>query len=66
MALTNSDVDAQGNIKLGAPGQQLYNLRDDLRQATNRFSASAQIAHRLAARLDELLPPAKLGRKANP
>jgi arylsulfatase A-like enzyme len=66
MALTNSDVDAQGNIKAGAPGQQLYNLRDDLRQATNRFSASAQIAHRLAARLDELLPPAKLGRKANP
>ncbi len=66
MALTNSDVDAQGNIKPGAPGQQLYNLRDDLRQATNRFNASASIAHRLAARLEELLPPAKPGRKANP
>jgi hypothetical protein len=65
LGLTNSDVDAQGQIKPGAPPAQLYNLRDDLRQATNRFADEPKVAKRLADRLAELLskpqarPPSK-------
>ena len=55
LGLTNSDVTVQGKIKPDAPPAQLYNLRDDLPQATNRFTAEPEIAKRLAARLDELL-----------
>jgi len=59
MGLTNSDVDAQGKIKPGAPPAQLYNLREDLPQTTNRFRDEPDIAKRLAARLDELMPAPK-------
>lgn len=52
----NSDVDAQGQVKPDAPPAQLYNLRDDLSQTTNRFRDEPEITKRLAARLDELLP----------
>lgn len=52
----NSDVDAQGQVKPDAPPAQLYNLRDDLPQTTNRFRDEPEITKRLAARLDELLP----------
>ena len=44
MGLTNSDVDALGTIKPDAPSAQLYNLRDDLPQATNRFRNDPETA----------------------
>lgn len=63
MGFTNSDVDAQGKIKPGAPPAQLYNLRDDLQQTTNRFSSEAEIAKRLGTRLEELVPKPSPERK---
>lgn len=52
----NSDVDANGSIKPGAPPAQLYNLKDDLAEAANRIGAEPEVAQRLAARLEELVP----------
>ena len=63
LGLTNSDVTAQGTIKPDAPPAQLYNLRDDLSQATNRFTAEPELAKRFAARFAELLPKRKAARK---
>jgi arylsulfatase A len=60
LGLTNSDVDAQGKIKPGAPPAQLYNLRNDTVQATNLFYAEPDTARRLAARLHELLNTFKI------
>ncbi len=60
MGLTNSDVDAQGRIKPDAPPAQLYDLRDDPGQATNRLTAEPKTAKRLARRMDQLLPKRKL------
>jgi arylsulfatase A-like enzyme len=59
LGISNSDVDARGQIKPDAPPVQLYNLHDDLRQATNRFSTEPETAKRLAARLTELMPKRK-------
>ena len=56
MGQLNSDIDAQGNVKPDAPAAQLYNLRDDLPQSTNRFRDEPATARRLAARMAELLP----------
>jgi arylsulfatase A-like enzyme len=56
LGLTNSDVDTQGRIKPDAPQMQLYNLRDDPAQATNRFNHEPDIVQRLAARLEKLVP----------
>jgi len=55
----NSDVDLQGKVQPGALPAQLYNLRDDLSQTTNRFRDQPDTARRLAARLEELLPKPK-------
>ena len=66
MGLNNSDVDAQGKSKPDASPAQLYNLRDDPRQSTNRFPAEPDLAKRLAARLEQLLPKAKPAPKEQP
>ena len=50
----NSDVDALGKIKPDAPRAQLYNLRDDLPQTTNRFNSEDELAKCLAARMGKL------------
>jgi len=55
----NSDIDPQGKVQPGAPPAQLYNLRDDLSQTTNRFRDQPDTAKRLAARMEELLPRPK-------
>jgi arylsulfatase A-like enzyme len=55
----NSDIDPQGKLQPGAPPAQLYNLRDDLSQTTNRFRDQPATAKRLAARLAELLPKSR-------
>ncbi len=54
LGLTNSDVDAQGQIKPDAPKAQLYNLKDDLPQHTNVIERHPDIAARMQARMDEL------------
>ena len=56
LGLTNSDVDAKGSIRPAAPPAQLYNLKDDLAEAANRFGAKPEVAQRLATRLEELVP----------
>lgn len=56
LGFETSDVDAQGKIKPDAPPAQLYDLRQDLAQTVNRFRDEPEIAQRLAARLEELLP----------
>jgi hypothetical protein len=66
MGLNNSDVDAQGKSKPDASPAQLYNLRVDPGQATNRFPAKPDLAKRLAARLEELLPKANPAHKEQP
>lgn len=62
----NSDIDAQGRIKPGTPPAQLYNLRDDLPQTTNRFRDDPDTARRLATRMDELIPKPKRQEKGAP
>ena len=57
LGLVNSDVDAQGRVKLGAPAAQLYHLKDDPGQALNVIGRHPAVAQRLAARLDALVPP---------
>ena len=54
LGLTNSDVDAQGKIKPGAPPVQLYNLASDPGQATNVAAREPQRAAAMQKRLDEL------------
>jgi arylsulfatase A-like enzyme len=56
MKQRNSDIDPQGKVYPDAPPAQLYNLRDDLPQTTNRFRDQPDTARRLAARMEELLP----------
>jgi arylsulfatase A-like enzyme len=63
MGLTNSDVTAQGTVKLDAPCAQLYNLRDNLLQTANRFNQEPDIGQRMAARLNELVPKATGSKK---
>jgi hypothetical protein len=63
MGLTNSDVTAQGMVKLDAPVAQLYNLRDNLLQTANRFNQEPDIGQRMAARLNELVPQATGSKK---
>ena len=62
MGQQNSDIDAQGRVKPDAAPAQLYNLREDLPQTTNRFGEEPEAARRLAERLDGLVPK----RKARP
>ena len=50
----------------GAPLAQLYNLREDLPQTTNRFRDEADTARRLAARLGELMPEPKARSQSEP
>ncbi len=64
MGLRNSDIDGRGKIKPGAPPAQLYNLREDLPQTTNRLGDEPDAAKRLAARMEELVPkPKRPGKK---
>ena len=66
MGFINSDVTPDGQIKPGAAPRQLYNLRDDLPQATNRANADPETTKRLDARLEELLPHRPAARKRAP
>ncbi len=64
LGLRNSDIDGRGKIKPSAPPAQLYNLRDDLSQTTNRLGDEPDTARRLAARMEELVPkPKRPGKK---
>lgn len=54
MGFTNSDVDAAGRVKPGAPAAQLYNLDDDLRQAVNRAADEPARCEAMKARLKAL------------
>ncbi len=65
LGMTNSDITADGRPRPDAPPAQLYDLRADPGQATNRVAFEPDTALRLAARLDELVPP-KPARKAQP
>lgn len=56
LGLTTSDVDSTGSIKPGAPPAQLYHLKEDLAEAANRFATEPEVAQRLAARLEQLVP----------
>ena len=59
LGLVNSDVDAEGRVKAGAPAAQLYNLREDPGETVNVIARHPEIAQRLAARLAELVPARK-------
>lgn len=54
MQFTNSDIDADGQIKPGAPETQLYDLSDDLEEHRNVVADHADLAARMQARMDEL------------
>ena len=63
LGFKNSDVDDQGQIKPGAPAAQLYNLKDDPDETVNVISQHTEIALKLAARLEALVPPKKAAAK---
>lgn len=50
--LVNSDVE-EGEVREDAPPAQLYNLKDDLYQATNRYKENPEVVTELAAHLNE-------------
>lgn len=54
MGFSNSDIDEKGEIKPGAPPDQLYNLADDIGQAHNLTLDQPQRAAAMHARMDEL------------
>ncbi|HPA18418.1 MAG TPA: arylsulfatase [Verrucomicrobiae bacterium] len=56
LGLTNSDIDAQGQIRPGAPPFQLYDLRTDPGQASNLTAQEPHRAERMRKRLEELIP----------
>jgi arylsulfatase A len=59
MGLRNSDVDARGQIKPGAPSEQLYNLARDIGQTTNVAIEHPDRVRSMRARLDELIGKSK-------
>ena len=54
MGFKNSDVDEHGQIKPGAPKEQLYDLGKDISQATNIAREHPERAASMRARVDEL------------
>ncbi len=65
MGFINSDIDEHGQIKPGAPKEQLYNLATDLRQSTNLASKEPDRVRAMHARFLELAGPAAGGRAAS-
>ena len=65
LGMTNSDIAPNGRPRPDAPPAQLYNLREDPCQVTNRVAAEEETARRLAGRLAELVPP-RPARKVKP
>lgn len=59
LGLTNSDFEADGKPKDGAPDVQLYNLREDPGQQTNVTKEYSDKTEELKARLTELRREAK-------
>ncbi len=55
MGFKNSDIDEQGQIKPGAPPNQLYNLAADPYQATNVAADHPERVRAMAARLERLI-----------
>ena len=60
MGFTNSDIDEHGQIKPGAPREQLYNLATDLRQRTNLALEDPDLVRAMRARFLELAGPAAI------
>jgi arylsulfatase A-like enzyme len=63
LGFINSDVDDRGRIKNDAPAAQLYNLKADPAETVNVIQEHPEIAQKLAARLDVLVPPKKTAPK---
>jgi arylsulfatase A len=57
MGFTNSDIDEHGQIKPGAPREQLYNLAADLRQRKNLALEDTDRVRAMRARFLELAGP---------
>jgi hypothetical protein len=55
LGLTNSDIDDDGRIMLGAAPVQLYDLKSDLGQHTNVARQESQRAESLRQRMEELI-----------
>jgi arylsulfatase A-like enzyme len=53
MGQTNSDYDAQGNLKADAPKEQLYNLQKDPSQSQNVVRDYPEKAREMAAQLEQ-------------
>jgi len=60
MGFTNSDIDEHGQIRPGAPREQLYNLATDLRQRTNLALEEPDLVRVMRARFLELAGPAAI------
>ncbi len=59
MGFRNSDVDEQGQLKPGAPKEQLYNLSTDLAQSQNIAGEYPERVASMRARLEELTGKSK-------
>ena len=66
LGMTNSDVDPQGQIKPGAPPEQLYNLGTDLPQSTNIVTQEPSQTTAMKNRIQELVPQAHRPPKPKP
>ena len=62
MRFTNSDIDEHGQIKPGAPPEQLYNLATDLRQRKNLAVEQPDRVREMRAPFLELAGPATGGK----
>jgi arylsulfatase A-like enzyme len=64
MGFTNSDIDERGQVKPGAPPEQLYNLATDPRQGRNLAVEQPGRVRAMQARFRELAGPPAGGREA--
>lgn len=55
MGFKNSDIDERGQIKTGAPKDQLYNLADDMTQEQNLAAQQLERTRAMRARLEEIV-----------
>ena len=66
MGMQNSDVDTGGQVKDGAPGEQLYDLAADISQRTNLAAAHPDRVKAMRARLESLTRTGKDSSKPAP
>jgi hypothetical protein len=62
---TTGDIDAQGKVKPDAPAVQLYNLSNDVGQATNLSALEPARADAMGKRLESLVRRKKSERPQN-